>query len=288
MGRRQQTYKPGENNLLVQDHEPADLPIWREVWMGCDWLRLKASGVYYGLGVPHGDGSAVVVVPGFLGVDLYLTEMYGWLWRLGYKPYMSRIGQNAECPNLLIDHLLDTVGRAFEKTGKKVQLIGHSLGGVLARGAAVVHPELIRTVITLGSPYRGVRVHPWVLGTAELVRQRIYHRRHLFPLGKPYEEDCYTSRCACGFACNWRNGFPDSVRQVAIYTKSDGIVDWKVCINNDLSTDVEVQGTHCGLAWNPEVYRIIAKRLALGPLRKRRARGRNGSSRRRKVLNHTG
>ena len=278
----------GSNNLLVVDHESADLPIWREAWMGYDWVRLKASRVYYGFGIPKGNKSAAIMVPGFLGVDLYLTELYLWLWRIGYSPYMSRIGQNAECPNLLIEHLIDTMQRAREKTGKKVHLIGHSLGGVLCRGAAAAHPELVQTVVTLGSPYRGVRVHPLVLSGAEMVRRRIYNRRHLFPTHKPHEEDCYTSRCACGFACNWRGEtLPDSIRQVSVYTKSDGIVDWKVCINNDPRTDVEVEGTHCGLAWNPEVFGVIAKKLAMGPSRKRRPTRSNGRSRQARALQKT-
>ena len=69
-------------------------------------LLLHASPAYYGAGVPAGDGSGVVVIPGFLGTDLYLMEMYAWLARLGYKAYFSRIGLNAECPNLLIKRRL--------------------------------------------------------------------------------------------------------------------------------------------------------------------------------------
>lgn len=253
---------PLKKQLLVKSHVPVRLPIWREVFMGIDYARLKTSLVYYGCGIPKGDGSAVVVVPGFLAVDLYLVELFGWLWRVGYKPYMSRIGQNAQCPNILIDHLLSTVERAHAATGKRVHLVGHSLGGVLSRGAAVLRPDVIGSVITLGSPVRGVRVHPWVLESAERVRQKIYQRRHLFPSHKPHDHECYTSRCMCGFSCSWRADFPDSVAQTAIYTKTDGIVDWKVCVNEDKSTNFEVSGTHCGLAWNPDVYRIIAQRLA--------------------------
>lgn len=277
---------PQKKQLLVKDHVPMHLPIWRESLMGVDFVRLKASLVYYGLGTPKGDGSAVVLVPGFLAIDAYLIEMYAWLWRIGYKPYMSRIGQNAECPNILIDHLMDTVERAHEKTGKRVHLIGHSLGGVLSRSAAVLHPDRIATVVTLGSPIRGVRVHPWVLGAAEQVRQKIYNRRHLFPPHKPHDHQCYTSRCMCGFSCTWREGFPDNVRQVAVYTKTDGICDWKICINDDPKTNFLVSGTHCGLAWNPEVFRVIAKQLALPPLSKRKART-NGARKARKPLAKT-
>ncbi|MDZ4860486.1 MAG: alpha/beta hydrolase [Candidatus Hydrogenedentes bacterium] len=251
---------------------PIDLPIWREALLGVDYIRLKASRIYYGRGIPKGDGSPVVLVPGFLGIDLYLVELYGWLWRIGYQPYMSRIGQNAECPNLLVDHLSKTILRARRETGKRVQLIGHSLGGVIARGAAMQHPDVVAGVITLGSPVRGVRVHPWVLGSAERVRKRIHNRRHLFPAQTPHEPGCYTSKCACGFSCTWRESFPDTVRETAIFTKTDGIVDWKVCVNRDPKTNFEVSGTHCGLAWNPEVYRIIATQLAVPPLQKRKPR----------------
>jgi hypothetical protein len=64
--------------------------------VGMDWLSLRASAVYRGNGVPHGDGSAVVLVPGFLGSDQYLGDMFSWLRRIGYQPYMSGMGRNAE------------------------------------------------------------------------------------------------------------------------------------------------------------------------------------------------
>jgi hypothetical protein len=121
-----------------------------------------------------------------------------------------------------------------------------------------------------------VRVHPLVLASAEVVRQRIYGRRHTRPAHKPHEPDCYTSRCACGFSCTWHGEFPSSVRQTAIYTKTDGIVDWKMCVNDNRRDNVEVTGTHCGLAWNPEAYQVIAEKLALRPLRRRRSRAGNG------------
>src|SRR3989304_5462861 len=75
------------------------LPLWREALLGLDWLSLRASAVYRCIGVPRGDGSAVVLVPGFLGTDQYLGDMFSWLRRLGYQPYMSGMGWNAECPH---------------------------------------------------------------------------------------------------------------------------------------------------------------------------------------------
>ncbi len=256
---------PGSNNLVVKGHESVDVPIWREAFAGADWLRLKASKAYYGFGIPHGDGAPVVLVPGFLAVDIYLMELYLWLCRIGYSPYMSRIGHNADCPNILTDHLLKTVRRARKETGRKVHLVGHSFGGVLARGVASNHPELTESVVTLASPYRGVRVHPWVLSTSKLVRWSINHRIAR-PRHEHIDKDCYTSRCACGFACTWREDFPTAVRQLSVYTKSDGIVDWRVCVGDAPETNVEVSGTHVGLVFNPEVYRILAFHLASVPV----------------------
>ncbi|MGH9802568.1 MAG: hypothetical protein ACRD82_19560, partial [Blastocatellia bacterium] len=77
--------------------QSAERPIWNEAMLGLDWLALRTSPVFYGFGVPRGNGSAVIVVPGFLGTDYYLWEMNLWLRRIGYKAYMSGIGWNADC-----------------------------------------------------------------------------------------------------------------------------------------------------------------------------------------------
>ncbi len=74
---------------------------------GAEVLLLHATPVYYGFGVTRGDGSAVVLIPGFLGTDLYLTELHCWLERIGYRPYFSGLGINADCPNLLVQRLVD-------------------------------------------------------------------------------------------------------------------------------------------------------------------------------------
>src|ERR1700690_4251423 len=115
----------------------AEISPWTEALFAAEVLLLHATPVYYGFGVPRGDGSAVVIIPGFLGTDLYLSELHGWLERIGYRPYFSGIGINAQCPNLLVQrHLSETIKRALRETGRKIHLIGHSLGGVIARSIA--------------------------------------------------------------------------------------------------------------------------------------------------------
>jgi len=246
----------GKKGSVAVLHEPvnANTPLWREVFIGVDYARLKFSAVHLGMGVPHGDKEPVVVVPGFLGNDLYLTELYLWLRRVNYKPYMSRIGHNAECPNVLTHRLVKTIEKAYTKSGRRVHLVGHSLGGVLSRAAASQVPEKVASVVTLGSPFRGVRVSPLIIKAYDAVHKKIMR-------GTPKDENCYTLDCACGFMYNLAKEFPDYIPHTAVYTKTDGVVDWETCVDGNAKTDVEVSGTHTGLVWNPEVYRILANHL---------------------------
>lgn len=248
---------PRQNHIRAKEGE-ADIPIWKEALFGADLLLLHASPVYYGLGVPRGDGSAVVVVPGFLGSDFYLSHLTTWLNRIGYKAFVSGIGLNAECPNLLIEYRLNqTIKQALEATGRKIHLIGHSLGGVIARSVAANRPQHIASVVTLGSPFRGNVAHPSILRAAKAVRQHIL-KQH----GPEVLPTCYTARCTCDFLNNLRCDMPESVSQTAIYTKDDGIVDWQYCRTGVRENDFEVPGTHIGMAFNSSVFAIIAKRLS--------------------------
>lgn len=232
------------------------LPIWFESLVGLDWTLLHLAPVYYGFGVPKGDDSAVIVVPGFLGSDFYLYELYLWLGRIGYTPYFSSIGWNADCLNTLANKLTETIHKAHEQTGKKVHLIGHSLGGVLSRSAAAQNSDLVESVITLASPFRGVRSHPKVIQMSERIRSRIFAQSD-----KTDFPDCFTGFCNCEAVTALNNYLNKKIRRTAIYTKTDGIVDWNSCITRDAENNFEVTGTHIGLVYNFQVYKLIAERL---------------------------
>ncbi len=260
---------------FATDRKPAARPIWRESLAGLEWLALRSSPVYYGIGVPRGDGSAIVMVPGFLGHDSYLWEMAGWAARIGYRPYLSGIGHNAECLDILCNRLLETVERAFAETGRRVHLVGHSLGGLLSRSVATRRPDRVASVITMGSPFRGIRPHPLVLLTSERVGRAIRTR------GGERKPACHSSHCECEANAALQRRLPATVAKTAIYTRTDGIVDWRFCINDDADHDVEVVGTHMGLAFNVAVYRTIAERIArtdelIAPERPRRRKRRYG------------
>jgi triacylglycerol lipase len=112
-------------------------------------------------------------------------------------------------------------------------------------------------VITLGAPIQGLVGHPAIMLTAELVRKQIL-KRH----GPGVLPGCYTASCTCNFIESLMGKFPKSVRQTAIYSKSDGIMDWRVCRTGDPRVDVEVSSTHLGFVCSPLVYKVVAERLA--------------------------
>ena len=243
---------------LLHDEAEADIPIWKEALFGADLLLLHASPIDYGLAVARGDGAAVIVFPGFLGSDVYMGELRSWLTRIGYRTYASGIGINAECPNLLIQYrVAEVLAKARAATRRKVHLIGHSLGGVIARSVAAQHPNDIASVTTLAAPFRGNVAHSAVLRAAKAVRAAILDEH-----GGAVMPDCYTPRCTCDFLNSLRREFPASSPQTAIYTRDDGIVDWRYCRTGNRDSDFEVPGTHIGLVFNASAYSIIASRLS--------------------------
>ncbi len=230
-------------------------PIWKESLWPVDWMALRVSPVYYGLGVPRGDGSPVVLVPGFMGTDAYLYELHLWLARIGYRPYMSAIGINAECPGRLTGRLLKTMERAYRDTGKPVRIVGHSLGGIIGRKACLLRPDLASQLVYLGSPVQAVHAHPAVVATVVALRVTI-------SLLRADPEDCLTSQCRCGFAEDVGRRLPSHLHHSAIYTRADGVVDWHDSRERDPQRNHEVGGTHIGLVYNSRAYKVLAELLA--------------------------
>lgn len=257
---RRTSSRPRSRNSPVRtrEYEEADLSILGEVLCGAELVLLHAAPLYYGLGIPHGDGSAVVLIPAFLCPDAYLIPLHQWLARIGYKPFFSGIGFNTQCPNLLIRHQLNrTIEKALSKSGRKLHLVGHSLGGIIARAIAAQRPADIASVVTLGAPFRGTVAHRSILRAAQIVRQRILAKH-----GNDVLPDCYTGHCTCDFLDSLQHSMPASVTETAIYSEGDGVVDWRYCKTDRPEADFRVSGTHLGLVFNPAAYSVIAERLA--------------------------
>src|SRR6266404_1050417 len=102
---------------------------------------------------PKGDGHPVLTLPGFLASDLSMAPMRRYLKELGYDTYAWNMGRNLGGVSSLRGALRDLLKRIHKATGRKVSIVGWSLGGVYARDLAVQLPEMVRSVITLGSPF---------------------------------------------------------------------------------------------------------------------------------------
>lgn len=191
---------------------------------------------------PAGDGHPVLLVPGFLRGEGYMEPLRRFLAALGYPVYGWRLGINLGPTERVLDGLerrLDEIARHHRWPAS---LIGHSLGGTLVRELAKARPHLVRQVIVLASPVR--------LPTASRL-EPLY--RVLARLHSPDSAELYT-----------RINEPPSVPVTALHTRSDGIVDWRSCLEAEgpQRENVEITGPHSTMARNPAAWHVIADRLA--------------------------
>ena len=194
---------------------------------------------------PKGDGSPVVVLPGFTGSDGSTFALRRFLERRGHRPVAWGLGRNIGPTREIVDGIDALVQRLADDHGQAVQLVGWSLGGIFARNVAVRRPELVRRVVTLGSPYR-------------LLDHRTSHAAWVYELYAPLHD------AAGDLPPGGPVSLPLSVPTTSIYSRSDGIVPWRSCIEpeSDLAENVQVFSSHNGLGHNPLAMYVVADRLA--------------------------
>jgi len=233
-------------------------PLWREARWGLEWMELRLSPVYFGAGIPRGTSQPVLLIPGFLSGDWMMLEMHRWLRRIGYRSSLSRIVWNNDCPHVTAGQLIHRVNALAERTGQRINLIGHSLGGMLAKSIVQEIPEKIDRVITLGSPFRAlVRAHPAVIGiwdSLKLAQGGL--------IGRNLMASCGTGHCTCGFVRDMNAPREVATPQFAIYSREDGVADWESCMESDPDCNTEVRCTHIGMVIHAGVYQAVAARLA--------------------------
>jgi pimeloyl-ACP methyl ester carboxylesterase len=218
--------------------------------------RLLCDPIFYGAEVRRGDGDPVLLIPGFFAGDWSLATMSLWLTRIGYRPYLSGIDWNVGCPDEKSERLGWRLAHLNAECGAPAVLIGHSLGGVLARAMATRWPDRVRHVVTLGSPTRmdwsvvRPRYRP-----AMRAFQTMWHALNNLP------SQCGTEHCTCRFGDAIAAGFPRSVALSSIYTREDQVVDWRACVSSE-ADNYEVSGAHVSLVANREVYHLLAALLA--------------------------
>lgn len=199
-------------------------------------------------GLPRGDGHPVMVLPGFMASDQSTALFRRHLKRLDYDPHPWSFGRNLGPRGSLMEDMVDAVKRLADARGAPVSLIGQSLGGIYAREISRVVPDEVRQVISLGSPFGtedGGGTNPGVARLFEMSTGR----------------SAAQAREEYGFADMQA---PPPVPSTAIFSKTDGIAHWRICIERDapMTDNVEIIGSHCGMAFNPVVLCVVADRLA--------------------------
>ena len=200
------------------------------------------------------DVDPVVLVPGFMAGDATLSSLAHALREQGHRTYRSRIHANVGCTLQSLALLESRVESIVARRGRKVRIVGHSLGGLLARGLAVRRPDLVSGIVTLGSPVLAPGAHHRSLTRSleALVRLSRAGVPGLMAL------ECVAGECARTSFDESRRPLPDGVAFTAIYSRRDGIVDWRACVD-PLATPVEVRSSHLGLVVDPVAIRAVTR-----------------------------
>jgi len=213
------------------------------------------------------DAPPVLLVPGFMAGDQSLGVLTGWLRRRGSWTSSAGIRLNVDCAERAVAGVEARVRRLADRTGRSIVVIGQSRGGALGRVAALRNPELVGTVVMLGSPVvDSLSVGPGVLRAVRSVAR-------LGDLGVPglFSTSCRDGECCARFRSELQAPLPSSLRAVSIYSRSDGIVAWKACLD-PYAECVEVDSSHSGMSVNLAVYRVLADVLDDAPLERGEAR----------------
>jgi pimeloyl-ACP methyl ester carboxylesterase len=192
---------------------------------------------------PRGRGEPVLVLPGYGAGDGSTALLKTYLRFLGYRVSGWHLGRNSGNVPELMPRVMKRVFSLHRHTHHRVRLIGWSLGGFIAREAARERPDVIDQVITLGTPVVG---GPKYTILAERLRRR------------GIDLDAMEAEIAS------RNAVVLRTRVTALYSRYDAVVAWQACIDQHCENveHIEVRTTHMGFGFSPEVYKIIAQRLA--------------------------
>ncbi len=191
----------------------------------------------------EGDGHPVLVMPGFTSDDQLTRPLRRLLSAQGYAAYGWGLGRNLGPTEHAMQGIRHRLDRLAARYGRPVSLIGWSLGGIYARVLARETPELVRTVITMGSPFK---MGPEDRSAASSLFDSLSDR---FAYGLDFLTETEQT--------------PLTVPATSIYTKTDGIVHWYHCLDEShpRAENIEVYGSHCGLGYNPVAAFIISDRL---------------------------
>jgi pimeloyl-ACP methyl ester carboxylesterase len=198
---------------------------------------------------PRGEGQPVLVLPGFMADDGSTAVLRNHLKEQGYRAHPWLQGRNTGPGNGRREAMRERLEELHGRYDRRVSIVGWSLGGVYAREIAKQVPDKVRQVISLGSPF------------GDIARPSNVTRMYDF-VSSGGETSRPASRSA--LAERLRASPPRSVPTTAIFSKSDGVVHWRTCLEqeSDHTENIRVPGSHCGLGHNPLVLYVVADRLS--------------------------
>ncbi len=230
-------------------------PLWGELRYGAELAQLLASREFQRV-QRRADASPVLTIPGFMAGDASLNALRGWLRRRGHRVRASGIRTNVGCSAEIVDRLEQRVRALADDAGEPVFLIGQSRGGALARVLAVRAPDAVAGLAMLGSPVADpLAVSSPVLRTVKWVAA-------LGDVGVPglFSSRCADGDCCADFRVELAAPLAPGVAATAIYSRSDGVVDWQACVDPH-ARGVAVESSHCGMSVNVNVYRVLDRAL---------------------------
>jgi pimeloyl-ACP methyl ester carboxylesterase len=209
-----------------------------------DYGALLAASPFL-LGAPRGDGHPVLVLPGLLAEDTSTVTLRLYLRGLGHDVHGWRLGRNRGPTAEALRGMVTRLTELHRLSERRVSLVGWSLGGIFARELARSHPEMVRQVVTLGSPFRLVDPRD---SRAHATFRRLSH----------LQADPGTPPLRARLAS------PIPVPATAVYSKLDGVVPWEACVEpaGPRRESVGVHASHLGLGHHPAVLWVVADRLA--------------------------
>jgi pimeloyl-ACP methyl ester carboxylesterase len=199
----------------------------------------------------------VLLIPGFLAGDGSLAMMSGWLKRAGYRATRAGMRANVDCSGAVVERLEKRLDWVVQEQGTRAVVVGQSRGGSLAKVLARRRPDLVSGIVTLASPQLDpLAIHP-------LVRLQVDTVSRLGSLGAPglFRRSCLDGDCCAEFWEQLAAPLPPGVGSVSVYSKSDGVVDWRACLDPGADAHVEIAASHCGMAVNPAAWRAVAEAL---------------------------
>ncbi|MGH4024349.1 MAG: esterase/lipase family protein [Pseudonocardiaceae bacterium] len=203
-------------------------------------------------------GLPVLVVGGLAASSEVLRPLRDWLNRIGCRPILAPTQYGVACGQQGAIAVEEALARHVAETGERAVIIAHSRGGQFGRTVAVRRPELLRGLITLGSPL--VRL----LGAHPLVLLKVFGLGVVGSLGVPglFRASCLWGECCRPLRADLSGPFPDDVPFLSVFSRQDEVVLWEASLD-PAARHQEISSTHRGLVASPAAFQLLAQELTV-------------------------